>query len=531
MSKRKKIGPILIGASVLLGIMMVVGASLWARDMTQMLLAVFVIVLYGVGQWISVVYWKNIQEDWETTGEVLGRLQQAVSDIPAALDSNLKSIATRLAENQQKSLAELQASVNDGARKTLETGAAQIGDSIAKNFKAPIDSLKVLLDAWEAKTREQADRIAAMAQDVRDQSAQAATKGSALIADSLDRNLRAPLAALQASIAESQEKSRADAEGAKALWEELKASQREWAGRGETLAASLTGELKALAAQGAQASEEGRRAWAEKAEAIQGAWEQRAVALEESVLASLRGEARNLADSLSAAAYNVLERLEALQGAQAKDQASTLERAVAALETQVEAMGQAASVFEEGLGRIREASAALIRDVQEKSDAGRAELIEEFTAAQRSALSEASRLLEAQGQLGLDVAGKVSELAAGVTQGSRDLQELAHLSQANQAEMQASVAMLNTGLSSILERLESQARAGEGYQEFLADLGRSLASFQERAAETLVENAMKTQEILMEVLGRADGNGRGESAQAALPSAASEAESEVASLS
>jgi hypothetical protein len=482
-TKRKKIGSLLMGATVLLGIMMVVGASFWAQDKSQMLLAVFVLVLYGIGQWITVVYWKNIQEDWEATGEILGRLQQAVTDIPTALDSNLKSIATRLSENQQKALSELQSSVNDGARKTLETGAQQIGESIAKNFKAPVDSLKVLLDTWEAKTREQADRIQAMAQAAADQGAQAASRGTALIAESLDKNLRAPLAALQASLAEGQQKARAEAEGAKAFWEELRRSQREWSEKGEALAASVTVELKTLATEGALAAEEGRKAWGEKAAEVQASWDRRAQALEEKMLAALKGEAETLGSGFAAAAGNLAK----------------------SLESQVKSLQGAAAAFEEGLGKIREASAALVRDVQEAGDAGRAALIEEFSSAQKQALSEAARLLEAQGQIGLETASKVSDLAAGLGQGSRDLQELAHLSQVNQAEMQAAVGMLNAGLASVLERLDSQAKAGEGYEHFLADLGRALATFQERAAETLVDNALKTQEILMEVLARSEG--------------------------
>lgn len=524
-NKRKKIGSLLVAAIVVLGLLMVLGASIWASDKTNMLLAVFVLILYGFGQWITVVYWKNIQEDWETTGEILGKLQLAVTDIPNALDTNLKSIATRLSENQQKALAELKTEVNDGARKTLETGANLIGESISKNFKSPMDSLKVLLDTWEAKTREQADRIAAMAQETREQSAQAASKGSALIAESLDRNLRSPIAALQASLAEGQEKSRAEAEGSKAMWQELRAAQKEWASKGEALAASVTVELKTLAAEGALAADASRTAWAEKAEQVQSNWERRAEALEEKMLATLQGESKTLGESLASTTEDLLARLEALQNAQTDGVAKSLDRALAGLESQVEAMQGAATVFEDGLGRIREASTTLIQDVQEKSDAGREALVEGFSAAQRQALSEASRLLEAQGQLGLEVAGKVSDLAAGVSQGSHDLQELAHLSQVNQAEMQASVSMLNEGLSAILERLDSQAKAGEGYQGFLADLGRALASFQERAAETLVENAMKTQEILMEVLSQAERKGAAERASSP------RAENEVATLS
>ena len=193
-------------------------------------------------------------------------------------------------------------------------------------------------------------------------------------------------------------------------------------------------------------------------------------------------------------------------------------------------MRGAAATFEDGLGRIREASVDLIRDVQEKGEAGREALVAEFSLAQKNALAEAARLLEAQGQLGLEVAGKVSELAQGVQRGGQEVQELAHLSQINQAEMQAGVAMLNTGLSSILERLENQAKAGEGYQTFLADLARALSAFQERAAETLTENALKTQEILMEVLVQAEGKA-GAAGGAQAGAAASAPENEVASLS
>lgn len=523
MSKRKNHGTLLLLSGLVLAIFLLVGSFIWMQDKANMLLAVFVLILYGMGQWLTVVYWQKIQEDWENTGEILGRLQQAVTDIPSALDANLKSIATRLAENQQKALAELKAEVNDGARKTLETGANLIGESLAKNFKAPMDSLQTLLQAWETRTREQADRIAAMAQEAREMGSQAAAQGSALLSESLDRNLRAPLAALQSSLAESQEKSRADAEGARTLWEELRQGQREWASRGEALAASVTGELKALASGGAAAAEEGRKAWTEAAERTQARWEARARELEESMLQALQGQAGTLGSSLAASAEDLLARLDALQTAQADGNARTLDRALASLETQVKAMQGAAAVFEDGLGRIREASSALIRDVAEKSDAGRAALIEEFSAVQRNTLAEASRLLEAQGRLGLEVSGKVSDLAAGLGRGSQDLRELAHLCQVNQAEMQAGVAMLNEGLGAILARLESQAKAGEGYQDFLADLGRALASFQERAAETLVENAMKTQEILMEVLAHAERKGGSGS-----PSP--RAESEVASL-
>jgi hypothetical protein len=132
--------------------------------------------------------------------------------------------------------------------------------------------------------------------------------------------------------------------------------------------------------------------------------------------------------------------------------------------------------------------------------------------------AKASAGLEAQSRLGQDVASQVAALAERMHQGSADVAELAQVAQINQAEMQAGVAMLNTGLSSILERLEKQAEAGDGYQSLLGDLGKILSDFQDRAAEVLVENAMKTQEILMEVLRGVEG--RASSADNALTATA-----------
>ena len=185
---------------------------------------------------------------------------------------------------------------------------------------------------------------------------------------------------------------------------------------------------------------------------------------------------------------------------------------------QGKSMQDASAAFESGLQRMREASLQLVKDVEANASAGQSllvdgitsaqnKLVEEITALQRQTLGEAAKSLEAQGQLGLEVAGKVADLADQLRQGSKDMSELSHVSNINQTEMQASVAMLNSGLSSILDRLEKQADAGDGYQSLLADLGRTLSSFQERAGEVLVENAMKTQEILMEVLHQQEGRG------------------------
>src|SRR5690606_15031760 len=176
MSERKNYGTLLLLSSLVLGVFLLTGSFIWMQDKANMILAVFVLILYGIGQWMTVVYWQRIQEDWESTGEVLGRLQQAVSDIPAALDSNLKSIATRLTEGQAQALGKLQNEVNEGARLTLEKGSALIGESLAKNLQAPLASMNGMLSSFAEKSAAQSDSLRSLTESVRDDSRAAVAK-------------------------------------------------------------------------------------------------------------------------------------------------------------------------------------------------------------------------------------------------------------------------------------------------------------------------------------------------------------------
>jgi hypothetical protein len=507
MSQRKKIGRALLLVSIFLGLFMLTGAYIWSQDKANMILAAFVLIIYGLGQWLTIGYWNNIQADWEETGETLARLQQAVTDIPNALDTNLKSIATRLTEGQAQALAKLQSEVSSGAQATLEKGSVLISESLAKNLAAPLESMKALLSGFAEKSGEQTAQLQALTQSVREDSRKSVTEGANLISAGLDKNLRAPLVSLEASLAAWQQQAAAQMEASRAFGEELRKAQREWSEKAQGLAAGLSAEFKSLAASTAASGEASQAAWAERAAQAQGEWETRIQGLQsrllEDVVARMEGQAKIAQES-------------------AASQARTLQDAAA---NQAKAMKDTSAAFEAGLERMRESSLKVVAEVETKAAAGQADLIgevaaaqarlvEEISALQRQTLGEAAKSLEAQGQLGLEVAGKVSDLAEAMRQGSKDVAELSHVAQINQTEMQAGVAMLNSGLSSILDRLEKQAAAGDGYQTLLAELGRTLASFQERAGEVLVENAMKTQEILMEVLNQQEGRGASESNEA-----------------
>ena len=500
MSKRKNYGAIIIIAIVVLGFFLLGGTIIWMQDRLNMMLGVFVFILFGVGQWISVAYWQNIQSDWEATGEVLARLQQAVSDIPAALETNLKAIAQKLSEGQQQALSKLQSEVSEGARQTLEKGAVMIGESISKNFQAPVGSLNTLLVSFTEKTGEQAVMIKALVDGARTDSREVVENGAALISQSLEKNLRAPLMSMESSLSSWKAHADVQAQITRNFGEEIRTAQIAWTEKAQSLASGLTGELKSLAATSAEASLLSQSAWADRATELQSAWESQILAMQESLVNAVARESGKLGSILAERAEALLSKVESLQTAQSESQSSILERALTGMESQIQLVSTASESFETGLKNIREASHSLIADLESKSLEGQNRLANEISQLQQQALGEAGKSLEAQSQIGLEIASKVSDLADQMTRGSKDFQDLSHLAQINQVEMQAGVGMLNSGLASILERLEKQAAAGDGYQNFLSELARALATFQERGSEVLIENAMKTQEILMEVL-------------------------------
>src|SRR5690606_7637727 len=360
----------LLLSSLVLGVFLLTGSFIWMQDKANMILAVFVLILYGIGQWMTVVYWQRIQEDWESTGEVLGRLQQAVSDIPAALDSNLKSIATRLTEGQAQALGKLQNEVNEGARLTLEKGSALIGESLAKNLQAPLASMNGMLSSFAEKSAAQSDSLRSLTESVRDDSRAAVAKGADLIAGSLDKNLRAPLASLETALAAWQQQASAQAEAARSFGQELRQAQREWSEKAEKMAEELAAEFRDLAGAGARSGEAAQAAWAARAAEVQAAWEERMQGLQTSLMEAVGREGARLGASLSDSAEALLARVEGLQGSQTQAQSAILEEALAGFAGQGERMREAASAFEDGLRRMRETSLKLVEDMEAKAAVG-----------------------------------------------------------------------------------------------------------------------------------------------------------------
>jgi hypothetical protein len=161
----------------------------------------------------------------------------------------------------------------------------------------------------------------------------------------------------------------------------------------------------------------------------------------------------------------------------------------------------------EGLETLR--SVAL--QVAEKAEAGSVDLSksvadqirklsEEVQSSFRELSTASAALVQSQQALIAGIENRVvkenetsSVLASNIT-------DAASLMRVNQSEFSANLEMFREGIEAVLEKLSGDSSEHDEEQNFIEQLHLSLEAFHERASEVLVENAMKTQEILLEIL-------------------------------
>ncbi|WP_406539313.1 fimbrial protein [Fibrobacter sp.] len=141
-------------------------------------------------------------------------------------------------------------------------------------------------------------------------------------------------------------------------------------------------------------------------------------------------------------------------------------------------------------------SAELSQNVSEKLSALSSDILGAF-----QKLSETSSvLLEAQKALTESIDNRVVKEKEATDALGGNIVETAELMRVNQSELSANLEMLRSGLETILEKLSGDTAEHEEEDNFVEHLNQSLEAFHERASEVLMENAVKTQEILLEVL-------------------------------
>ncbi len=149
--------------------------------------------------------------------------------------------------------------------------------------------------------------------------------------------------------------------------------------------------------------------------------------------------------------------------------------------------------------------------VAEKAQAGSAELSQsvaeklgtlstDILSAFQKLSDTSAVLLEAQKALTESIDNRVIKEKEATDALGGNIVETAELMRVNQSELSANLEMLRSALETILEKLSGDTSEHEDEENFVERLNQSLEAFHERASEVLMENAVKTQEILLEVL-------------------------------
>ena len=170
--------------------------------------------------------------------------------------------------------------------------------------------------------------------------------------------------------------------------------------------------------------------------------------------------------------------------------------AVAGVKSQAEGLEALKTVALSVAEKAQAGSAELSQNVSEKLSAFTSDILAAF-----QKLSDTTAvLLQAQKALTESIDNRVVKEKEATDALGGNIVQTAELMRVNQSELSANLEMLRAGLETILEKLSGDTEEREEEDNFVEHLNQSLEAFHERASEVLMENAVKTQEILLEVM-------------------------------
>ncbi|MBO4436407.1 MAG: fimbrial protein [Fibrobacter sp.] len=204
---------------------------------------------------------------------------------------------------------------------------------------------------------------------------------------------------------------------------------------------------------------------------------------------SMDGAVKNIAESVASQVKQSDEQWKAFMDKLASETSANVDSQKEGLETLKNVALQVAEKAQAG-------SAELSQSVAEKLNTLSSDILSAF-----QKLSETTAtLLEAQKALTESIDNRVVKEKEATDALGGNIVETAELMRVNQSELSANLEMLRAGLETILEKLSGDTAEHEDEENFVEHLNQSLEAFHERASEVLMENAVKTQEILLEVL-------------------------------
>lgn len=402
----------------------------------------------------------------------------ALETVLAALRESLTALPTQLEKPLQKGQSELNAKLTQ----ELQAMAVQLQAGLTEGLKAQGTQLGAALAVdWKASTQDLQQTLASLRQQ-----AQSASEEQAKVQASA---LQASRQAFAQQVSELAQQARKEREA------DVQALRGEWQGLTQKLQV-LTSSLEKSGQEQAEAGRAERQATVTALAAAAQAWVEKSVVWQSDLEASLSSRLSQGAEALLQVHRDGLKNSTEVMSMAVNQAQGVLEAQAQSLTAMSEAAREALQETSEATGKSLLAAGASLAEVT----ASHRDLATATGKDIQALASSSSEILAEQAQGVREAVAAVAALAGETAKAQQALAQLENVAQVNQVELQAGIAMLNSALGNLLDRLEGQAQAGESQEAFLGKLEAALAAYQERAGDILSENALKTQEILMEAL-------------------------------
>lgn len=219
--------------------------------------------------------------------------------------------------------------------------------------------------------------------------------------------------------------------------------------------------------------------------------------IESGVVNGLEKEISNLSTNVASSISNHLD-------LQMRDSGERWDRFMDALKASTEKVAEAEQKGLEILRTVAEEVAAKANSSTVGLSDSVSREIESLSQKVQASFSELARssesLVTSQQSLVSGIDSRIARESESADALSSNVAEAARLMRVNQSELSANLEMFGKGIETVLSKLSGDIPERENEQNFIERLNSALQSFEERSGEVLLENALKTQEILLEIL-------------------------------
>ncbi len=154
----------------------------------------------------------------------------------------------------------------------------------------------------------------------------------------------------------------------------------------------------------------------------------------------------------------------------------------------------------EGVEDLKEGAKGYFESVSERIVQVNQESFQKVWAQQADFVAQLSEINNSQQEVNKEISIKLANTVEALEKSGNGLLEQAEVAEINQVELKASIELFNGTMTQVVEKLEGKVDGESDETNFVEKLTGTLEAFHEKSTEILIENSLKTREILSELL-------------------------------